>query len=141
MNNYRNVLFKFFKNKKEVIFAYCFGSVVKGTDNKMSDLDVAIYLDESKIPQSGSFGYQGELILEIEQALQRKVDLVILNKAPLYLAHQIISEGILVFSRCNRKRADFHFRTVRDYLDFKPFIKVQNEYLRKRLREGLFGGM
>ncbi len=141
MKSYRNVLFKFFKNKKEIIFAYCFGSVVKGTDNKMSDLDVAVYLDESKISQSGSFGYQGELMLEMEQVLQHKVDLVILNKAPLYLAHQIISEGILVFSRCNRKRTDFHFRTVRDYLDFKPYIKVQNEYLRKRLSEGRFGGI
>lgn len=63
MNNYRNFLFKFFRNKKEIIFAYCFGSVVKGTDNKMSDLDVAVYLDESKFHSVEALVTMGNLYL------------------------------------------------------------------------------
>lgn len=126
--------------REEVIFAYLFGSTVKGLDNSLSDVDIAVFLDIEKMPESGSFGYKSELILEIEKALLKKIDLVLLNQSPLFLAHNILKNGLLIFSRSEKEKVGFHFRVVRNYLDFKPIMAVQNKYLKQRLSEGTFGG-
>jgi len=72
--------------------------------------------------------------------LKTKTDVVILNKATLTLKFQVINKGILIYNRDDHARRDFHEKTVREYLDFKPFLEVQAQYLKKRLHENTFGG-
>jgi len=69
-----------------------------------------------------------------------KTDLVILNKSTLTLKFQVVNKGILIYNCDDRARRDFHEKTVRDYLDFKPFLEVQAQYLKKRLQDNTFGG-
>lgn len=135
-----NIVKTVLENREEIIFAYLFGSTVKGLENNLSDVDIAVYLDIKKIPESGSFGYKSELILEIEKSLHKKIDLVLLNESPIFLAHNIIKNGQLIFIRSEKEKVEFHFMVVRNYLDFKPIMAVQNEYLKQRLNEGSFGG-
>ena len=127
-------------SKPEIIFAYIFGSVAKGTANKLSDIDLAIYLNNSYEHRSPGYGYQSELITELSELLNTKVDLVILNKASTMLRYQVIKNGLLLFSRSDDQRRAFHEKAVRDYLDFKPFLKVQHQYLKQRIISGSFGG-
>jgi len=127
------------RNREEVLFAYVYGSVAQERSGPLSDLDLALYIDEER-NRGGRYGYQAELIAELSPAYSRELDLVLLNLAPLRLAYRVISHGRLLFVRSEKARSDFHYRTVRDYLDFKPFIAVQNSYLRQRIREGRFGG-
>jgi len=127
-------------SKPEIVFAYLFGSVAKGTANKLSDIDLAIYLNSSYEHRSSGYGYQSELITELSELLNAKVDLVILNKASTMLRYQVIKNGLLLLSRSNAQRRTFHEKAVRDYLDFKPFMKVQHQYLKQRILSGSFGG-
>lgn len=126
--------------RKEIVFAYLFGSVAKETNSVLSDVDIAVYVDKKSMPASGGFGYKSELLAETEQALKLEADVVILNEAPLFLAYNILKQGKLVVCRDEGERVGFHFRVMRDYFDFQSPISVQNEYLKERLKNGSFGG-
>ncbi len=129
------VLKKALTSKPEIRFAYLFGSLASGTANVLSDIDVAVFVDPVYKHPSCGYGYQGELIEELSSLLSQTVDVVILNKAPTLLKHQVISKGILIFTRRDAERREFHETTNRNYFDLKPIYKVQQEYLRKRLQK------
>jgi predicted nucleotidyltransferase len=133
-------LLPFFAARQEVAFAYLFGSVAKGNAGKLSDIDIAVFLDPPELPQDDGYGYQSELLVELRELLAAEVDLVILNSAPTTLKFQVLKNGILIYCRSEDERRLFHENTVKMYLDFKPFLKVQSDYLYKRLAEGAFGG-
>jgi len=130
----------YFASRPEVLFAYLFGSIAAGKTTALSDIDLAVYLDPSFREPTAGFGYQSELITELSAILERKTDLVILNKSSLALKFQVINKGILIYNNDDHARRDFHEKTVRDYLDFKPFLEVQAQYLKKRLQDNTFGG-
>ncbi|MCC3145621.1 nucleotidyltransferase domain-containing protein [Halanaerobium sp. Z-7514] len=126
-------------NRKEIIFAYLFGSFAENKENPLSDIDLAIYIDQNKKPQSGVFGYRSELIVELQAAVNRDIDLVILNNITAAFAHDILKNGVLLINKSAQKRNRFHEKTMREYLDFLPMYKVQSEYLTKRIKEKRFG--
>lgn len=130
----------FFASRQEVLFAYLFGSVAAEKATSLSDIDIAVCLDPAFQEPSIGYGYQSELITELSAMLETRTDVVILNKATLALKFQVINKGVLIYNRDDYARRDFHEKTVRDYLDFKPFLEVQAQYLKKRLREKTFGG-
>ncbi len=126
-------------SKAEIKFAYLFGSVATGSAGRLSDIDIAVYLDTTcQLPEAG-YGYKSELISELSALMSTSVDVVILNTAKTLMRYQVIKNGILIYSRSNAERRAFLERTIRDYLDLKPLLKVQREYLRKRLLTGSFG--
>ncbi len=125
--------------RPEIIFAYLFGSVATKKTNTLSDLDLAIYLDPHYRQRKKGYGYQSELIAELSSLLSTSVDVVILNRASTILKYQVIKNGVLIFSRCNKARREFHEKTIRDYLDLKPLLKVQQQYLRQRFSKPSFG--
>ncbi|MEW5920460.1 MAG: nucleotidyltransferase domain-containing protein [Bacillota bacterium] len=127
--------------REEILFSYLFGSTAQGKENKLSDIDIAIFVDKNNMPQSGLYGYKSHVIQELTEAVGKEIDLVILNDAPVFLAYNIIKNGKLILCRAEKERINFHFKVLREYLDFQPAIVVQNEYLKKRLREGRFGGV
>ncbi|MBE3572939.1 MAG: nucleotidyltransferase domain-containing protein [Moorella humiferrea] len=126
--------------RQEIIFAYLFGSHARGTANKLSDVDVAVFLDELRLPPVGHFGYKSELLVVMRQKLREPLDFVILNEAPLPLRFRVLRDGKLLFCRDVRARITFHEKTMRDYLDFRPLQKIQEQVLYKRLAAG-FGGL
>lgn len=48
------------------------------------------------------------------------VDLVVLNKASIYLRYQVLKGGELLFCGSEESRLKFHEETIRFYLDFLP---------------------
>ena len=86
-------------NRKEIIFAYLFGSFAENKENPLSDIDLAIYIDQNKKPQSGVFGYRSELIVELQAAVNRDIDLVILNNITAAFAHDILKNRIFTISQ------------------------------------------
>lgn len=127
-------------SKPEIIFAYLFGSIASGTAGKLSDIDLAIYLDPDYRYTGTGYGYPYELIEELSSLLSTKVDVVVLNKASIILRHQVIKKGILICNRNDAERRVFHEKAVREYLDIKPILKIQSDYLRKRLQAKYLGG-
>ena len=115
--------------KDEIMFAYLFGSLSKGKETELSDVDVAIYINQNKLPPSSIFGYKADMISELEKNLDYDIDLVILNDASLLLSFNIIKNGELIFCNSEKEKVNFHFETQRDYLDFKPVLEEQNNSL------------
>ncbi len=128
------------EKRREILFAYLFGSFARGTAGNLSDVDVAIFLDKGQIPGSGPYGYKSEMMVTLRQYTGKDVDLVILNDASTLLRFQVIKDGKLLLCRSEGDRLRFHEKSLREYLDFKPFFDVQRYYLKKRLAEGTFGG-
>lgn len=129
----------FLYNREEVVFAYLYGSMARGKENKLSDIDIAVYIDESKKPASGTFGYRSELITELQSLVKREVDLVILSEVSILLAVNILKNGKLLFTKSKKKRIEFHKNIMRKYLDFIPIYNLQEKYLKENLEEGRYG--
>ncbi len=129
----------FLSLKPEIVFGYLFGSQATGCAGRLSDVDLAVYIDPSFRPPPGSYGYQSELIAELSAFLGTTVEVVLLNNASIRLKHQVLKNGVLIHSRSHHERRSFHERTIREYLDFKPLMKTQHEYMQKRILAFTFG--
>jgi hypothetical protein len=67
--------------RPEVLEAYLFGSVARGDAQRHSDVDVAVYLDESR-PAAQGYGPAAEIAADVMAAPgENRVDLVALNRA------------------------------------------------------------
>jgi len=107
-----------------VVFAYLFGSRVKGYANKTSDWDIGVYFSEpeDKIGIWPAFELEAELSIAVGGTFQ----VVVLNKptSPL-LGFEILKESVLLLDRDEDLRMDFENRTLRHYHDWQYFLKRQ----------------
>jgi predicted nucleotidyltransferase len=117
---------------------YLFGSHARGTATALSDIDLAILL-HSDLDESRFFSLRLDYITRAMQTLHtEKVDVVILNNAPLHLAYEIVSHGILLVDRNPGYRVAFEADHIGRFLDLKPFLAVQLDALREQLNRGTF---
>jgi len=117
---------------------YLFGSHAHGTASGVSDIDIGILL-RSNIEESRFFPLRLDYIARIMELLRTDhVDAVVLNNVPLHLAYEIVSHGILLLERDRRQRAAFEADRIGRFLDFKPFLAVQQRALQEHLRKGTF---
>jgi hypothetical protein len=130
---------KYLYQRNEVIFAYLYGSYAKGNENKLSDIDIAIYIDKSKKPESGTFGYRSELITELQSFVDKDIDLIILNEVTNILAYNVLKDGKLLFTKSYEKRINFHEKVMKTYLDFLPTRNIQDQYLKESIKNGKYG--
>ena len=104
--------------------AYVFGSYAQGKNEKSSDLDVALLLNDSKIADFSTLGF----ITVLEKQMGCKVDVVILNKADEILKFEVRRNGILIFERSGKYRKQFEIRSRKAYEDFlylhKKYVKT-----------------
>ena len=121
----KKTLNDYFKDRDEIIFAYIFGSTVTETSNKLSDIDIAIFINEKKINEKDyRYGYQAEILTDLMKELKTdKVDLVILNYATTLLKHRVIYFGELIYSIDEKERVKFKVNTINKYMDYKMLKK------------------
>ena len=119
-------------SRKEVLAAYVFGSVASGRERPDSDIDVAVLVDTSSIPED-LLHYRLQLMAELGQVLKRSdLELVVLNEAPPALAQNAISKGKLIFERSRSARIRFQIRTFNAFLDTKPMRDYHLQVLKRR---------
>ncbi len=129
----------YFEEREEVVVAYLFGSVARGRAGKLSDIDVAILVDESLI-RPVRYGYRADILTDLMGRLHtNKVDLVVLNKVSPLLAHEAVRNGELIFCRNSERRVAFETDAFRRYVDTEPLRRIQGQYLDRRIAEGKFG--
>ena len=122
--------------QRDVSAAYVFGSVAAGRARPDSDLDVAVLLDP-RVRHGDALTRRLQLMADLGAALGRSdVDVVILNDAPLLLAHRVLSRGRLVFARSAAARVRFQVRTAARYLDFVPVLEAHVRALKQHTRAG-----
>ena len=135
------VLQAFFKNHKEVILAYLFGSFVNGKNGRFHDIDIGVLLDpeaEEVLDREMPYGYQSLLGTDIIRQLKYNlVDVVILNHASPLLLHRVIGTGKLIFCRSESQRMRFEVRSLKRYSDTEQIRKIKRSYMEQRIKKGL----
>jgi predicted nucleotidyltransferase len=123
---------RYLGNNKAVKFAYLFGSYARGDSGPLSDIDLAVYLDN----RIDFFSCRLHLLEEVSRQLKGKpCDLVVLNNADLSLQYEILRDG-KIFIENRLKRIQFETRVIRDYLDFESIRSVHLSSLKKSFHKG-----
>jgi hypothetical protein len=60
---------------------------------------------------------------ELEDRLSKRVDVVDLWIAPLLLAYEVVSKGLVVVDRDSEERINFEIRIMKEYLDMRPRLE------------------
>jgi predicted nucleotidyltransferase len=124
-----------FRNYPEIEIAYLFGSRARGNYSPISDYDFAVQLKNNVKPRN-YIDIKLILIKELCRALKTdRVDVVILNEAPLLLKHRIIKDKRLLFCRSQLKRIRLESQILINYLDFKEYEVAFSKGVFKRILE------
>lgn len=109
----------FLTNRREIIFAYLFGSFVDGIPFK--DIDLALFLDTKLTPCEQAEEYAEQCSEDLAKSFKQVFDVSIMNRAPARFILSILKEGELLFSR------DEILRT--DLIEKCSLVSIQNEVI------------
>lgn len=118
------------ESDRRVLFAYLFGSMATGVQRPLSDIDIAVYLDEATV----TFELKLELLGQLTDLLGTdEIDLVILNSAPLSLAGRILEKRLVISDREPFRRHAYESRIMREFFDFQ---RKEESILLRRFAHG-----
>ncbi len=125
-----------FADQPQVVLAYLFGSYGRGAAHAHSDVDVAVLLAPSE--ELDYFAVRLKLMGELSSLLQRnEIDVAILNQTPLTLNYRVVREGRLLHCADDDQRIQFVWQTTMRYLDFEPFLRLYEQTLINKAKQGL----
>ncbi|CBE67974.1 MAG: nucleotidyltransferase domain-containing protein [Candidatus Methylomirabilis oxygeniifera] len=101
-----------------VLFAYLFGGATVLPLKPLSDVDVAVYLDESVDPVEGRLEAVGVVAAHLGTD---EVDLVVLNTAQTALTGRILQTRRVIVDRDPFRRHRFESLALREFFDFRLF--------------------
>jgi len=127
----------------EVQEAYIFGSVVSGKTNALSDMDIAVFVQDYETEKKKySYGLQAQIISALMEIFQtNRIDLVILNKASLLLYHRVITLGKRVYCNDVFAAQQREYTAIKKYLDFKPMMMKLQHILNERILNGQYASL
>lgn len=129
------------KAHREIEAVYLFGSAAIGKTGPLSDLDIAVLLKGRLGPSRAEFRRELELTADVMHACRRSdVDVVFLNQAPPLLAYEVVQKGQVLFERDRARRVEFEVNALKRMFDLEPFLETARRILKRRLREGSYGG-
>lgn len=109
-----------------LVAAYLFGSVARETASETSDIDIGVLLRTEPTGHLNNLRFNLEGALE--RALERQVQIVVLNNAPPDLVHRVLRDGRLLVDRDPSSRIHFEVKSRNEYFDLLPFL---NRYRRR----------
>jgi len=117
----------YFAGRDEVVMAFLFGSVVKGTMTNESDVDVAIYFKPENgrvdLEEKRVFPNLNEIWRDVEKITQRNTDLVVLNNASANVASAAISNSLPIIIKDQTLYWRFYLPITSLAEDFRMFIE------------------
>ncbi len=120
-----------------VVFAYLFGSHATGEARPGSDIDIAVYLDETA-PQDTHLDLSLRLAgrLEAGAGMGPIEALVVLNDAPLPLAGRIRRQRRIIYSHDEPTRVRYESRIARLFNDFELHAGERDRERLRAIAEG-----
>ena len=103
-----------------VSLIYLFGSQLTGTVGPMSDTDLGILVDRDIDGQAirARFAHELSCILKTD-----RIDVVLLNQAPIELAYAIIAQGHVLYQRDLATRVEYEADVMSRYGDYLPVLR------------------
>ena len=130
----KNKIAEYLQERYEIIFAYIFGSIVE--KEYFHDIDVAVYLSDNfnkddlmKFP----YGYESGLISQLNILVREEIDFIVMNNAELSIQKRIIDNGVLLFSKNERRRIYYENYIRKMYIDTAHLRKIRRHYLAKKI--------
>jgi predicted nucleotidyltransferase len=118
----------------EVKMAVLFGSTARGQARKKSDVDLALLVE----PDNSEARLK--VLVELERAAAREVDVVYMNEASPLLRFEISRDGVLILEREEGLWTGFRVRAMLDWWDWAPYAKQIEDAAIRRLRERMANG-
>jgi hypothetical protein len=120
--------------KYRIILVYLFGSKARNTDSKISDIDIAVLLENNEEDDLKDLILA--LIFEFSKLFKSdKIDLLLLNRASLAIQYRVISEGKILYQINSELRCNYEEKVVKLYLDFKKFEEEYYKAMHQRVLE------
>jgi len=101
---------------KEITIVYLFGSFV--TEKFFADIDLGIL---TKMEMENTLNYELEIECKLEKIVKYKIDVRVINKAPLSFCQNVIRYGKVILDKDPNLRADFEGKIFKLYFDFSRF--------------------
>lgn len=121
---------EFAKGEKDVVALYLFGSKAKGTDNKESDYDIAVFVkNKSEINIRDLYKKISARFPDPEKLQLTFVDLF--NSSPLLL-YQIIKYGKLLYEKKKNLFVNLEAMIMRLYFDDEHRRDIYFNYFEKK---------
>lgn len=129
---------RYFSLRDKIRFAYLFGSQAKNEVGRLSDIDIAVYLDE-RIDEYKRFDIRLELIGEVGRLLESEnIDLVILNDVDVFLAYQVVYFGKIIYCRDELNRIRYEAKILSLYFDQQYYYERHSKLSIERIaKEGI----
>lgn len=111
-----------YENTFDFVVIILFGSFAEKVQHSKSDIDIGILYDKKLNNSQGLFNQHKKVrkLLEYEYLVERDVDVVLLNKAPLELQMSAVARGEVVYD----KEA---FLNYKEYVMYRyPDRKIEN---------------
>jgi len=119
--SFRGVLAEVSASTRGVLLAYLFGSRLGEHLGPMSDYDVAVLLEEAV----DAFEARARMAHDLARALQsHRVDVVVLNDAPVELAYAVIAQGEIAFEQDTATRVEYEATVLSRYGDYLPVLRA-----------------
>jgi len=108
------------KDFPDIDLVYLFGSRVSGKTGPMSDYDLAIF----GAARGNAFATQIQFQHALAMLLKtERVDVVLLNTAPIELAYQIIATGKVLYQKDAYTRVEYEAEILGKYGDYLPILR------------------
>ena len=98
---------------------YLFGSYVSGVASVDSDVDVAVFVDDSAYIDDPLLDLKMGVLLE--NKLGKSVDVVVMNRVSPIVQHEVLRSGKRLFERMPQRRAIFELKSFKEYVDVKYY--------------------
>jgi predicted nucleotidyltransferase len=132
-------IIRYFKKREEVSALYLFGSSVKGSGTRESDIDIALLVNDLRLKNRHFDLLKKKYYGAAPAFSMRPVDIVILNTASPYLKHRILKTGKILFDRNRKLRVRFTAKAILEYIDFRPIEDIFNKAVANRFRRSVVG--
>ncbi len=112
-----NRLADFLARRKEILFAYVFGSFTE-PGVPFRDVDVGVFIQPSAAKELNQLAYEANLGLELSHEIGTEVDVHVINNASVGFAHSVL-RGRKLFSRDDLFLSNYIERISQEWCDFE----------------------
>jgi predicted nucleotidyltransferase len=110
-----------YSDPHELVAVYLYGSVARGQGRPDSDVDIAV-LYAARRPSTLD-ALPMELEVALTRLLRKRVQIVVLNQAPVDLVHRVLRDGVLIEERDRARRVAFEVDARNRYWDMAPILQ------------------
>ena len=118
----------YFQPQEDVIAGYLFGSTVKGKNRMDSDLDLAVLFHPTQ-DKIQCFKAKLAITNDLEEIIEKKIDIVDIGRADLFFVHQIMKNKLLIVDK-----VQFEVGYRKNFFDRQKFYRLYQGQALKRLK-------